>query len=442
MIPSVTAAANTPPVSNRDAALYGGLGLPLAFLALPLYVVLPNHHAREFGMPLALLGALLLSARLLDAFIDPLLGRLGDQLFRRSVRHVLGVGALAAVALAAGFAALFMPPVRGVAALAAWVAGALVLTYTAFSLLTIVHQAWGAMLGGDEPLRARLVAWREGLGLIGVMLAAVTPSLFGLPATAALLAVSLALGWLAWFRAPRPAPSLGRAEHALPAASLWLPLRRPAFRRLLAVFVLNGLASAIPATLVLFFVQDRLQAPPAMEPAFLALYFASAAASLPLWMRLVRRLGLARTWLAGIVLAVVAFVGAATLGPGDADAFLLVCALSGIALGTDLALPGALLAGLIDQQGDRGHAEGAYFGWWNFAAKLTLALSAGLALPMLALAGYTPGTTDPQALTALVLAYCALPCALKLLAGAMLYALVIRPASVPAPSPILSRSPS
>jgi hypothetical protein len=32
------------------------LGLPLAFVALPLYVVLPNHYAREFGVPLATLG--------------------------------------------------------------------------------------------------------------------------------------------------------------------------------------------------------------------------------------------------------------------------------------------------------------------------------------------------------------------------------------------------
>ena len=64
-----------PVFSARKGALYGGLGLPLAFLALPLYVILPNHYAREFGVPLALLGALLLGARLLNAFIDPLLGR-------------------------------------------------------------------------------------------------------------------------------------------------------------------------------------------------------------------------------------------------------------------------------------------------------------------------------------------------------------------------------
>ena len=50
---------------------YGGLGLPLAFVALPLYVLLPHHYATQFGMPLATLGALLLAARLLDAVADP-----------------------------------------------------------------------------------------------------------------------------------------------------------------------------------------------------------------------------------------------------------------------------------------------------------------------------------------------------------------------------------
>ena len=53
---------------------YGLMGLPLAFVALPLYVMLPNFYARNFGMPLATLGVVLLAARLFDAFIDPLLG--------------------------------------------------------------------------------------------------------------------------------------------------------------------------------------------------------------------------------------------------------------------------------------------------------------------------------------------------------------------------------
>ena len=72
-----------------DGLRYGALGLPLAFVALPLYVVLPNHYAREFGVPLAPLGALLLAARLLDAFVDPLHRPLSDRLFARSTRSVL-----------------------------------------------------------------------------------------------------------------------------------------------------------------------------------------------------------------------------------------------------------------------------------------------------------------------------------------------------------------
>ncbi|RYY93702.1 MAG: MFS transporter, partial [Comamonadaceae bacterium] len=213
------------------------------------------------------------------------------------------------------------------------------------------------------------------------------------------------------------------ALHA--AADLRLPFRRPAFRRLLAVFVLNGIASAIPATLVLFFVQDRLQAPEALQPAFLGGYFVCAALSIPVWLRLVPKLGLARTWLAGMALAIAVFAAASLMGAGDAVPFLVVCALSGVALGTDLVLPSALLAGVLAEAGEPQHA-GAYFGWWNFATKLNLALAAGLALPLLGLAGYTPGARDPAALQALTVAYCLLPCVLKLAAAAALWQLLIR----------------
>ena len=386
---------------------YGLLGLPLAFVALPLYVLLPNHYAREFGVPLATLGAVLLGARLLDALIDPLLGRLSDRLHARSPRAVLGCGAVAAGVLLVGFGLLFFPqalvdPSNHVALLVA-AAVLLALTYAGYSMLSIAHQSWGAMLGGDALQRGRIVGWREGLGLVGVVLASVIPTLAGLPAM----------------------------------VTLFGALRRPAFRRLLVVFVLNGIASAVPATLVLFFVQDRLRAPASLEPAFLGLYFVMAAASIPAWLRIVRRFGLARSWLGGMCMSVAVFAWAGAMGAGDAVPFLVVCALSGFAIGSDLVLPSALLAGIIAEAGDQPHA-GAYFGWWNFATKLNLALAAGLALPLLGLAGYVPGAREPGALRALSLAYCLLPCVLKVLAGASLWALVIRPAaaaSQPVPVP-------
>jgi GPH family glycoside/pentoside/hexuronide:cation symporter len=400
---------------------YGLLGLPLAFAALPLHVLLPNHYAREYGVPLAALGALLLALRLLDAFVDPWLGRVVDRLFARSAGAVLRVGAAGAAGLALGFALLFSPPTRDPHALLAWAALTLALTYLAYSALTIAHQAWGAMLGGDAAQRSRVVAWREAFGLAGVLCASALPLLAGFPVTAAALGLALLAGWAAWGSGLRPAAT----RHT--ASAGWRgPWQQAAFRRLMTVFVLNGIASAVPATLVLFFVQDRLQAPTAMQPLFLGSYFLAAALAIPLWLRIVPRLGLERTWIAGMLMAIAAFAGAAALGEGDGYAFLAICIASGAALGTDLALPAALLAGTIRASGHGGGAEGAYFGWWNLASKLNLALAAGLALPLLALAGYVPGTRDPSALQALAAAYTLLPCVLKAAAALLLFSLVRR----------------
>ncbi|PPE66270.1 MFS transporter [Caldimonas caldifontis] len=399
---------------------YGALGLPLAFVALPLYVVLPAHYAAEFGVPLALLGAVLLGARLADALMDPWIGRVVDQLFHHSARRVWLVGLAMGGVLAAGFAALFFPPVQGTAALLAWCAALLLVTYFSYSALSVTHQAWGAMLGGGAGQRAGVVAWREGFALVGVLVASVLPSVAGMGVTATAFAVLLAVGLWALGRAPQP-----RSAPVLRDPSQVRPWRVGGFRRLLLIYLLNGIASAIPATLVLFFIRDRLQAA-AYEPLFLALYFAAAALAVPLWVRAVARFGLAPSWLAGMLLAVAAFVWAATLGRGDVLAYALVCAASGIALGADLTLPPALLAGVIQRAGHQGRSEGAYFGWWNFATKLNLALAAGLALPLLQLAGYEPGTRDAQGLAALTLAYCLLPCVLKLAAAGALYGLWMR----------------
>jgi Na+/melibiose symporter-like transporter len=329
-----------------------------------------------------------------------------------------------------GMAGLFFPAVGGQGALGGWLVGGLLVTCMAHSLLVIAHQAWGVRLGGDDLLRGRIVAWREGLGLAGVIAASALSVVWGPTAMLAVLGGALLLGWLTWWRAPRPVPQPPTA--ALP---LWEPLAQPAFRRLLAVFMCNGIASAIPAALMLFFAQDRLQASETATAAFLVLYFICGAASMPLWLRAVQRWGLARSWWLGMLLAVVCFAWTAGLGSGQVQAFAVICALTGVALGADLALPGALLARLIAGLGAQGQRDGAYLGWWNLATKLNLALAAGAALPLLQWLGYAPGSQDAQALQHLAWAYALVPCALKLLAALLLYVLLIRREPHPAWTP-------
>jgi Na+/melibiose symporter-like transporter len=370
---------------------------------------------------------LLLLAPVSGARIDPLLGR-------RAARWVAGwpalelrVAALSALLMAGGFIAVFFPPVREHGALLVCAAGALLVCYLGYSALTLVQQSWGALLGGDAPMRSRIVAWREGLGLAGVILASMAPLAVGLPVTAAILCLALGLAWIAWTAAPAPvlAPAPASAQEGA-GLRVFAPLRHKRFRALLAVFLANGIASALPATLILFFVQDRLQAPASMQPWFLASYFLAAALAMAPVSRLVARWGLQALWLASMALSVAVFAWAGQLGSGDSLPFIAICLLSGLCMAADLTVPGAMLAGLISSQTEPGRDSGIYWCWWNVAAKLNLALAAGLALPLLSYAGYEPGNRSEEALRSITWAYCVLPCLLKLVAAALLYFLFIR----------------
>ncbi len=390
---------------------YGLLGLPLAFVALPLYVSLPAYYAGEFGVALAQLGSLLFAARLIDAALDPFIGRWADAWLSHR-RWLPWVMWSAAVVMLLAFAGLFFPPLgwRG-GALLPWAALMLVLGYTAYSVLTVSHQAWGARLGGDALQQTRVVAWREGCALVGVLGASVLISEAGWGVTTAVLAVALA-GSL-WLLLGLEAP-LAQAREAAKWSLAW---RTPAFKRLLLVYAVNGIAAAIPATVLLFYVRDRLQTSH-MEAAFLIAYFLAAACSMPLWLRLVARFGQAQAWLMGMSLAVVSFVWAGFLGAGDAIPFLAVCVASGVAVGADLAIPAAMLTRVVQNAGLAGRAEGAFFGWWNGMSKLNLAIAAGVALPLLQALGYQEGSRDAASLQALAAVYALLPCVLKV--GAML----------------------
>lgn len=396
---------------------YGLLGLPLAMVALPIYVYLPKFYAERSGLSLALIGGALLAARVAAAFLDPLLGWWIER-GRGAFARFVGAGS---PLLLAGFVALFHPPALGGAASLAWFLGTLMLVYLGFGLVTIAHQSWGAALTQAPAQRALVTGVREGFALAGVVLAAAVASLAGYSALS--LAFALALGGavlLLVAKAPRPvmAPAGAPGAHAMMA-----PFANRRFRILFAILIVNGVASAIPATLFLFFASDRLRLAP-MAGLFLILYFVAAACSVAPWVAAARKVGEARAWAGGMLVSALVFVWAFGLGPGEALGFGAICILSGFALGADLALPPALLAGVIASGGDAGQREAAYFGVWNWGVQITLALAAGISLPLLDWLGYIPGSSAGTG--ALAAAYALIPCVLKLLAAAMLWRAPLR----------------
>ncbi len=447
-------------MTRGDYLAYGLLRAPLALLELPLFVLLPAFYADQLGLSLATVGAVLFFTRAVDAVADPAIGMLLDRqrepdTCRRWILFGLPV-------LALGYAAVFMPP-PGVPVVA-WLALASIATYLAYSVVSIAYQTWGAGLGSGPIERVRVTATREAAGLAGVLLSAslLVPERAGW--LVALFFVTAAIAALAIMRAPlptigTPAPAMS-ASAENPQSTGGSPVQAPSpntslltriaaswrqvaghrpFRWILAAFLANGIASAIPATLVLFFVADVLQAP-GQAPMFLILYFLAAAVGMPLWVRIARRLGLRRAWLAGMAVSIAAFGWAFGLGAGDTLAFGVICVMTGLALGADLAMPPAILANLLAADDAPRDSEGSIFGIWNLATKVNLAAAAGLALPLLEFLGYIPGqlsatasASEGQALStalpaassisgsiALSATYALLPCVLKLIAGVLL----------------------
>ncbi len=406
---------------------YGALAFPLAGCFLCLQVFLPTFYAASMGMSLSTVGIILMIARFGDLLTDPVIGYLSDRtpvrLGRRRGWVMLG---LPLVGLAAW--SLFQPPSNpGAGYLLFWTT----VIYLAGTMVIVPMNAWGAELSPDYHQRSRVTGIRALFGLLGTLAVLIVPALLGyadardLPAalevnTILILGTFCVAGVLMVLTVP------DRSRVSLPQTSViasFAVLRGSSpIRKLLIAFLLNGISTALPATLFLFFVTHMLDRPD-LAGLLMVCYFASAALSVPVWVWAAKRFGKGTSWRFAMVSACVAFSWAPFLGPGDEAIFLVLVLVSGLAAGADFVLPAALQADLIDfDEMKTGYRRaGVFYALWGTATKLSFALAVAIAFPLLDLAGFdADGENTGRALTALVLLYGVVPIGLKLAALAMM----------------------
>lgn len=399
------------------AALYAAPAVPLAFLGLPLYVYLPAHYAGLPTIGLAMVGSMLLLARLLDLVTDPLVGLLADR-SRQRVRPAWLISG-GALLMAGGAWWLFQPPPQ---ATAIYLLLTLSITYLGWTLLAIPYYALGAELGSADSQRhgqTRFAAWREGGMIVGTVIALTLPvivsgdSALSISALGLLWLVPLAIVAVWLLPQHRYAASGGVASGGLLA--MWRDTSSPA-RQLVGIHLLNALAGGAAATLFVIYCRDVLGIDDRGSGLLLLLYFAAGLLALPLWVALARRIGEARTWRNAMLFAAAAFVPAALLGDGQMLVFAGVCVLTGATLGADIALPAAIQGHIVARE-SRDLARprgGALFGLWGMASKLALALAAGISLPLLALLTLPETGLDRATVTPWL--YAGLPVVIKLAA--------------------------
>lgn len=393
---------------------YAVLGFPIAFLGLHLLLVIPELYARETTLGLALVGTLLLIARVWDVISDPLVGILSDRwggfIGRRRSVIMLGIPLLGS-----GLYWFFFPNTDTTAL--TMLASAFVV-YLGWTMISLPYGALGAELSGDYKERNTITAWRTAFVMLGTIAGSVLAAQSDMQLSSLIIIIGLVLGGCLLLAVPDTTPPLISEKLSWHRATKVLLANRP-FKILLLAFFINGIAASVPASLFLFYTTYVLAAP-TQTGLMLLTYFGAGILGIPLWAWLGSRYGKHRAWLVSIVWACLFFALVPFLGQGDGWLFWIICLATGLSYGADLVLPASMQADVIDvdTEGTGQIRTGSYFALWGMASKLAQALSIGLTFPILDLAGFMPAPNNAAgALTTLAWLYGGLPVVFKLLAG-------------------------
>lgn len=399
-------------LSKKDLFSYGMLALPLAFVGTPLYIYAPDFYARNYQISLSGLGIALLILRMIDAIQDPVFGFLSDKYAQYRPRIIVS----ACCILVISFFFLFHPMTTFYLT---WFVIFVFLATSCFSLVGINLNSLGGLWSTEESYKVQIVTYREFFSLIGLMLAVILPNLgVSLTIMSLLLVIISALALWRYWRWQQQHQELNQPSQATLDLKIWLKLKAPV-RQVFLIYSLSMLASSIPAALVIFFIRDRLQLEE-FTGLFLAGYFLSAVLGLPLWKKISDHYSKEHAWFFGMGLAIASFVWAYTLDAGDALQYLLICIISGIALGAELVIPPAMLADSIHSGTEK--QASLQFGLFAFLGKLALALAVAISFSYLDVFNFVPASPNtPEALEALSFMYAPFPCLIKAFAALLLW---------------------
>ena len=415
---TVDAAARSDRLPTRTVLLYGlpAIGLSLPNILLGLYFF--KFATDVLYIAPGVMGLLIGLSRLWDAVSDPVVGYYSDrtQLRMGRRRPWMLVGG---ITLAISIVLLWAPPagLKGVG-LTAWVAVGLLLLTTASTIFGVPYGALGAELTTNHHDRTRLFAYQTVIGGVGTTLA------LG--------------GFYLLMEAEKPAESwlgLGSREVALGIAVIGAAIalasiltlvalirERPDYRTrgperifgafydvfsnrhaqlLLFVFTVQTFGTASMGLLAAYLFQYILKAPNWMAAVFVAAFVIPMVISIPVWVRVSRRFGKARSykatlWVLGVLYCLIYF-GLDEWHfeghPGVIAFSCLAAGLLGIVSACGFVVAPSIKADIIDfdeyQTNER--KEGAYLAAWSFVQKSAAALAAVLLGAALQVVGYTPG---------------------------------------------------
>ena len=387
--------------------LYSLPSIPLAAAQIAVYIAVPAIYSKIAAVGIGITGLVIMISRVIDMITDPILGTYLDRMVEKiGWKFWLLIGF---PLISIGIFILFNP-LDGLEIISLLLGVIFVtLGWTFFSI-----PWWGigiAISNSNSNDRFKVVSFRELLTIPGVILGLFLIHFSNISGEIFLIISILFLSPL--FIKKIPIPNISNKK----GTSYFLNIKNlfkdnSNFKYLCLSYFFIGLSNGVTSILFILFVEFIIGGSPQN---FLSIYFISAFIGLPFVYMLASKYNKKRIWTSFILLACICFLPVVFLSTNSTTLFMVICIISGFCLSADLIIPSSIQADIIynEQQKNKNVLVGKIYSVWSFIQKLSLALSAGVCLPLLGYFGFNPSEVNTQLLP-LSFAYGIIPIILRI----------------------------
>lgn len=419
-------------VSSWRLAGFASLFVPITAAQMPLAVHLPAIYAQQFGLSLAVIGAIFLGERLWGAVADPLIGALSDRTHGRFGRRRPWIVAGSALFGLSG-ALLFFPAASWVSPL--YLTASLFLFYLGWSMVQIPYLAWSGETYGGYHERTRIATFQTVAGSASLLVVLILPTIIDqisprdgalkLAAMGSVVLVSLIVSLTLTLRSQSEAP-------AAPSSGARLSLRQtvgalfghPLLRRVLLSDFAVTVGQSIRSALIVFFVTHYMGLPQWASGLFLFQFVFGIVAG-PIWAQIGYRIGKHRAAVAGELAQVAINLGLLLVVPGQIGLLLALTLAQGLTQGSGNLMLRSMVADIADDHRLRAGEDrtALFFSAFSLSSKAGMAAAVGIALPLVGWLGFDPRatTSSPEALNGLLTVFALGPAIAHLLSAWLIH---------------------
>lgn len=370
---------------------YSIFAFPLAFIALPIYIYLPNYYADNFALNLKNIALILLITRLIDTIQDPIFGIISDKFPQYSKKIICYIAPF----LGLSFLALFYPLINNISL---WLIIFLLITYSFFSIIYMNYQAYAVNFSDNYHLKTKIIAYRETFFILGIIFAAIAPAIlfqyfneiisFIILGFSYVILITI-LAIIFYYKVPIINTESPANKTRSKIANIKIIWANKLLKKYFIIFFFNGFAAAIPATLIIFFVENIIMRKELLG-LFLLLYFIALLFGVLFWSKISKILNdKVTTLLIAMFFTIITFIWCYFLQSGEVILYGLICIFSGLGFGGDLALSYSILTDLI-QKYKLEKQQTTIFAISNFLIKLSLTLASASLIYIIALLENNP----------------------------------------------------